>query len=578
MEHSQDYSIKLKKLTYLYDNLLGALISALAIAILMYFSIKDAVNIENLNIWLVSIILITLTRLITYKLYNETKINKKNISKQFFIFFILMLISSTIWSLIPLYIFPENIAYQVLLMLMFGGLATGASLSLAVEFKIFATYLSITMIPILVSIYIQDTEITTFITVTGLFYILFLLAIAKKISARIVDNIILVFNNEELIHKLKRTADEANNANEAKSKFLSVMSHEIRTPLNAIIGFVKILKKDEKNKIKQEYLETIDSSSFLLMSVINDVLDISKIESGNFIIEYIEYEPYKEFYSVHTLYENTSKQKGIKLINSISSELPNYLKGDILRVKQIISNLLSNAIKFTPKGKNIEFIVDFDKQTSSLHVEIRDEGIGIEKKNIKKVIQEFTQADDSTARKYGGTGLGLSIVTKLLELQNSKLEIKSEPNIGSSFYFDLPVKLSENINIQEEEHPEIKYNFHGKNILVAEDNKTNQMLIKILLDNFNVEVTIVEDGLEAENIFKEKSFDLILMDINMPNKNGTDAMLTIKTINKSIPIIALTANAVSGDKEKYIKEGFDNYLSKPIDNEELAKVLSKYLS
>ena len=577
MENSSEYNIKLKKLTYFYENISNALLAALAISVLMYFAIKNTVNIDKLNIWLFCIVVITALRLLSYKLYDESKVTQKNISTHFFIFTILMIISSAIWALIPLFLFPEDTAYQMIIFLMFGGLATGASLSLAAEFKIFVIYLMITITPILFTFYTQDTEITTFISITGLFYIFFLLAIAKKVSDRVVDNIVLIYNNNELIEKLKHKAQEADSANKSKSKFLSVMSHEIRTPLNAIIGFVKILKNNEKDKVKQEYLETIDSSSYLLMSVINDVLDISKIESGNFTIESIEYEPYKELYYLYDLYENTTQEKGIDFINSISLDLPKYLSSDMLRLKQIISNLLSNAIKFTPQGKSIEFIANYNKQTSSLHVEIRDEGIGIEEKNISKITQEFTQADDSTARKYGGTGLGLSIVKKLLKLQNSDLKIKSELNAGSTFYFDLPVQITDTIDIDIENSEELIYDFSHKNILVAEDNKTNQMLIRILLEEFNLSVTIAEDGLKAEEIFAKNHFDLILMDINMPNKNGSDAMKSIKKVDKNIPIIALTANAVSGDKEKYIKEGFDNYLSKPIDNDEFIKVINKYL-
>jgi len=576
LENSSTYNIKLKKLTYLYQNLVNAVLAALSIAIFMYFTIKDNIeNINLLNIWLGTIVFITILRLISYMLYDKSKVNEQNISQHFTKFFILTFISSILWTLIPFYFFPDNIAYQVLILLMLGGLATGASLSLAAEFKLFIMFLSMSMLPVLFIFYTKNTELTTLVAIVGFLYTLFLLAIAKKVSNSVTENIVLVHNNEELISMFKHKAEEANNANEAKSKFLSVMSHEIRTPLNAIIGFVKILKNSETDKTKQNYLDTIDSSSFLLMSIINDILDVTKIESGNLTIELIEYEPYKELNQLYTLYEKTAKEKNINLVNSISNELPKYFKGDILKLKQIISNLLSNALKFTPDGKNVELITYFNEENKTLYVEIKDNGIGIKKENIHKITQEFTQADNSTARKYGGTGLGLSIVTKLLKFQDSKLNIKSQLGEGSSFYFELPVDVM--LNIEKNTHEDIEYKFTNKNILVAEDNKTNQMLIEILLDEMEIDVNMAEDGLEAEEMFKEQPYDLILMDINMPNKNGTDAMRAIKQLNKTIPIIALTANAVSGDKEKYLNEGFDNYLAKPIDNNELAKVLSKYL-
>ena len=451
----------------------------------------------------------------------------------------------------------------------------GASISLASKSYMFYTFLFLSLAPLLFTFYFEENNVTNPVIIAIIFYILFLSLISKKVSKFITDNITLNYENKELITKLEEKVSEANKATEAKSKFLSVMSHEIRTPLNAIIGFVKILKHNETDKTKQNYLETIDSSSFLLMSVINDILDISKIESGSFSIESIEYEPHMELSHIYYLYETTAKEKGINLINSISMELPRYFKGDILRLKQILSNLLSNALKFTSKGKSIEFITSFNKENSTLHVEIKDQGIGIKEANIQKILKEFSQADDSTARKYGGTGLGLSIVTKLLELQNSKLEIKSEFGVGSSFSFELPVVLA---NIMNHDDQEIHYNFNAKKVLVAEDNKTNQMLIKILLDDLDIESKIAEDGLVAEKMFLEEKFDLILMDINMPNKNGLEAMKSIKLIDHNMPVVAVTANAISGDKEKYIQEGFNDYLTKPIYTKELNKILNKYLN
>ena len=366
-------------------------------------------------------------------------------------------------------------------------------------------------------------------------------------------------------------------ANKSKSNFLSVMSHEIRTPLNAILGFVQILKKNEEDKTKKKYLEIIDNSSHMLTNVINDILDISKIESGKFTLESVNFNPTEEFNLLYTLFEQNSIDKDVNIINSIASDLPLFLSSDILRIKQIISNLLSNAIKFTPSSKNIELKIEFDENKSVLFVEVRDEGIGISENNIDNVTKAFTQADNTTARKYGGTGLGLSIVTNLLKLFDSELKIESELSKGSRFSFELKVDLVDKNNFPKEEDKEIEINFHHKKILVAEDNKTNQMLIKILLDDMNIDVTIANDGIETEDIFKKDKFDMILMDINMPNKNGIDAMLDIKQADKSIPIIALTANATSGDRQKYIDLGFDDYLSKPIEMKSLITVLNKYL-
>jgi len=575
MKLNDDFKLEVDKLKYLYEYVTSAIIGALLVAVLMYLAIIGKVDDTILNTWIILTLLVTLFRLIFSKIFKEITITSENISKYYFIFFSMMSLSAILWTAIPILLFPQEIEYQVLILLMLGGLSTGASVSLAVKYNYYVVYSVLLILPVIVKFYILNSPAALFIVMGGTVYIVFLLVISKKISMKILENIALSHSNEELIKKLEYKVDEANNANEAKSTFLSVMSHEIRTPLNAIIGFVKILKALETNKTKKDYLNTIDSSSHLLMNVINDILDITKIESGNFVIELTSFESYTELFHIYDLYEKSAQEKEILLINSISLDMPIHLKGDVLRLKQIVSNLLSNAIKFTPKGKTIEFISHYNLDTSMLYVEIKDEGIGIKKDNIERITQEFVQADDSTARKYGGTGLGLSIVTKLLKLQNSKLEIKSELGKGSSFYFLLPIEISKKQKSKQKEN--LNADFTNKKILVAEDNKTNQLLIDIILDEMNIDVHIANDGIEAEILVKENSYDMILMDINMPNKNGIEAMLSIKEFNTTIPIIALTANALSDDRQKYIEEGFDEYLSKPIDNEKLLLVLNQFL-
>ena len=390
----------------------------------------------------------------------------------------------------------------------------------------------------------------------------------------------LANENKNLILRLEEKVIEANKASEAKSNFLSTISHEIRTPLNAIIGFIKILKNSEEDEKKRTYLETIDKSSSILLNIISDVLDISKIEAGKFSLELRNFNLIEEINSIYTIFQYAANEKNIQFVDLIDSNLPQSIKSDKVRLKQIISNLLSNAVKFTKEGKKIEFKVTFNVKTSSLHVEITDEGIGIAEENIEKVLEEFVQADTSTVRKYGGTGLGLSIVNKLLKLFNSKLVVQSKLNQGTSMSFDIAVEVTdvqEQNNVDENE----TLDFNGLKILVAEDDKTNQMLMNIILGDLNFDVTMANDGVEVISSYEKDDFKLILMDISMPNKNGVDAMKEIKAGElyalRKTPIIALTANAVSGDREKYINEGFDEYLTKPIDSSKLAKTLKIFL-
>jgi len=576
-----ELEIEIKRLDYLFSNLLSGLVAILSLSTIIYFSFRSYIDSTHLNLWFsLNIFLLTL-RLLLLLYYKKSVITQKNI-KLFYIYFtILAMLSAVLFGLGAVLILPEDVAHQMILLLLIAGLTSGSSISFSSKIEIFYPYLLIIMIPYILTFYFIGGEVYTIISGSMLLWTFILAVLSKKASISVSNNILLAFENQKLISQLQEKIIEADNANRAKSDFLSVMSHEIRTPLNAIMGFVQILLKKETDAKKTKYLETIDKSSKILTNVINDILDITKIESGKLSLEKLQFNPKDEFNSIHLLFEQNALEKNINLINSISTSLPEFIVCDVLRIKQILSNLLSNAIKFTPNNSNIEFVVNFDRDKSLLHFEIKDEGIGISTDNIKVITKAFTQADTSTARKYGGTGLGLSIVTELLKLFDSQLIIESELNRGSSFSFDLKVATIEQTIEPVKTDVNTKTIFNDKKILVAEDNKTNQMLISIILDDLGIESVIADDGLAAENIFKSASFDLVLMDINMPNKNGQEAMQDIKKYGKikekKTPIIALTANAVSGDKEKYLNAGFDDYLAKPINIEELTTLLKQYL-
>ncbi|MBN2782460.1 MAG: response regulator [Campylobacterales bacterium] len=475
-----------------------------------------------------------------------------------------------------------GVEYQMIMLLLIGGLISGSAVSLSSRIEMFYVYILLTLIPFIYVLYLGDSKAYNILAASASLYMIVVILMSKKIANNTYTNIILAYEKQDLISELKNKVQEANIANKAKSEFLSVMSHEIRTPLNAIIGFVQILLRTEKDPKKVKYLNTVNDSSKVLTNIINDILDISKIESGKFTLEAIPFNPKDEFESLYQLFKPNANEKNLNFKFNISKDMPQTLSHDILRIKQIISNLLSNAIKFTPSDKNIELNISFNKQNSSLHCEIKDEGIGIAKENIKKITEVFTQADSSTTRKYGGSGLGLAIVTKLLKLFDSELKIESELDKGSVFSFDIKmVVLKESILDTQEQEDCI---FENKKVLIAEDNAANQLLIKLILEELNIHsVVIAQDGLEVEEMFQKDTFDIVLMDINMPNKNGTEAMLAIKEYEKKLninptPIVALTANAVSGDREKYIKQGFDNYLAKPIDIKELTKILNQYIA
>jgi len=383
---------------------------------------------------------------------------------------------------------------------------------------------------------------------------------------------------KELNKTLESKVAQLKKAIAVKSDFLANMSHEIRTPLNGILGFVGILKENTTDPENKKYLTIIDSSSNHLLGVVNDILDLSKMENGKLEIESLDFNVKEELESTISLFQAKASQSNITLEVSFDKNLPKSLVGDVLRIKQVVSNLLSNAIKFTPNYKKVYLKISYS--SDMLNVNVKDEGIGIEADKVSHIFEAFSQADSSTTRKYGGTGLGLSISNKIISLMNGELKLKSEVGVGSEFYFSIPLKIGKELdeNVPKDE----KINLEGE-ILLVEDNKANQMFMKVVLKKMNLKFDIANDGLEAIEAFKNKKYDAILMDENMPNMNGVEATKVILEIEKEkslvhTPIIALTANALKGDRERFLKAGMDEYMTKPVDKTKLDKILVKYLN
>jgi len=355
------------------------------------------------------------------------------------------------------------------------------------------------------------------------------------------------------------------------------MSHELRTPLNSIIGFATLLKKRLQDEDEKLYIEKVQESSTQLLELINSILDLSKINSGMFTL-YPEHKKIKEEIE-HILSKNAilAQNKHINLIQNIDLQDACEAVADYKRIGQIITNLLSNAIKFTPERKSVTFEVRLEN--SSLIIDIKDEGIGISKEDQKRIFEAFEQVDNSSTRDYAGTGLGLNIVTSLIELMHGTLELESEVGKGSHFTITLPLQNISNhskLSGKEEKQTQNFKKLEG-NILIAEDNQTNQLLLKMMLVDFGITTASANDGIEAIEKFEKGHYAMILMDIDMPRMDGVKAMHKIREKNTHIPIVALTANAMIGDKEKYLQEGFDDYVSKPINDEVLYNTLKKYL-
>lgn len=381
------------------------------------------------------------------------------------------------------------------------------------------------------------------------------------------------------------------NAEKAKADFLSHMSHEIRTPLNAILGFIGILKDKTKESESLAYIETIQKSSIHLLNIINDILDLSKIESGKLSVELIPFHPRPEFAPIISIYRAKANEKSITFEAIIDSEVPKCITSDPIRLKQILSNFLSNAIKFTDENGFVTLHIGYDEEVRILTIEVSDNGIGIPLSKQKKVFEPFTQAETSTTRHYGGTGLGLAICSKLVSMLGGEIRLQSEEGKGSKFSVTVPlpycvtcvVEYDNDVLLRQHKKtvPAVSQRLKG-HVLLVEDNETNRMFMEVLLKKMGLTFEIAEDGLEAVEKFKTNRYDIILMDENMPRMNGLEAAkIMLRTEREEnrlhTPIIAVTANALHGDRELFIEAGMDGFLSKPVDKDALAVLFEQYL-
>ncbi|WP_333695919.1 tetratricopeptide repeat-containing hybrid sensor histidine kinase/response regulator [Flavobacterium sp.] len=410
-----------------------------------------------------------------------------------------------------------------------------------------------------------------------------LITILSLLSLSLYKNNIIRSESNKLLQEknkeLQLAKDKAEKASKARAEFLSTVSHELRTPLNAINGITHLLLEEKPKKSQLEYLTSLKFSGDYLLSFINDILEINRVESENIEIESINVNITQLLEDLQNSFKDIASKNNNQFVLDLDPKIPENLIGDPTKLSQIFINLINNALKFTKDGSVTAKakVVSQNGTTTGIHFEISDTGIGIPPEKQKSIFESFSQGSVEINRKYGGTGLGLAIVKRLVNLLGGEIQLESTVGVGSTFSFDLDFELGQQTFVEVKKQYDESV-FVGKKVLVVEDNKINQMITKKMLENKQIECDLVDSGEEAIESVRNHTYDLVLMDVHLPGINGTIATETIRQFNTSIPIIALTAISLNENREMLLSYGMNDVVTKPFNPDNFYKVIASLLS
>jgi signal transduction histidine kinase len=582
-----------------------------------------------LNTWFAVTIAVALARCLLTELYFRSGVTRETVRLWAGRFLAGTFAAGLCWAYAGVALFPiNNSGYQMIFVAVLVGVSSAGLSSLSAIRSAYASYLLSVLLPFGFYMIYLAAPGYTYLGVLVMIYVGVMLLNAVRINGNIVANLTSRFEQVRMTEDIlaaQQRAEETNRllgaeiierqrterqldqarqsaeaASRAKSEFLANMSHEIRTPMNGIIGMLDLLCHTALNDRQRRLADTAGGCANTLLGILNDIIDLSKVEAGRIELEHVAFSLSKELKAVVDLFASSADAKGVALSVALDPSLPDRVCGDSVRLRQVLANLVGNAVKFTESGEiSVRVVMDGEEgKKSVIRFQVTDTGIGISAEAQRKIFEPFTQEDASTTRRFGGTGLGLAICLKLVSLMGGSIGVDSSPGRGSSFWFAVGLERSDFVADSEvpvwppgghagqvpcNADPKPGGSLRGRRILLAEDNVVNQEVAAAMIETLGCHVDIVSNGREAVEASDSTDYDAVLMDCQMPEMDGYEATNAIRERERKssdrprIPIIALTAHAMQGDREKCLASGMDDYLSKPFYREQLIVTLTRQI-